>query len=223
MESAGLESKRYEMFLNNQDYNSEEKTEGILPHKKLRGFVEKLLKKRVPNPSDAEDIAQDVFRRSWQWADSHHQQLPLEDWKKLIAKITFNEINRFYSKKREVLLDDLVADETTFDVADNSVCPQFILEIAQELRLLPFRQRLSIVLHEGEILPYLKVVLSNRDLAELLEISEQALILLEPKIPLSESQITELIKSLTNKPCKSSIRDERSKGRKSLRRRLFGI
>lgn len=222
MESAGLESTRCSMFLNNHDYNSEEKTESVLPHKQLRGFVEKLLKKRISNPSDAEDIAQDVFRRSWQWADSNDKQLSFDDWKRLIAKITFNEINRFYAKKNEVLLDDLTEDETTPEIADNSLCPQFILEIAQELRLLPFRQRLSIVLHEGEILPYLKVVLSNRDLAELLEISEQTLILLEPKIPLSETQITELIESITQKPCKSSIRDERSKGRKSLRRRLFG-
>jgi DNA-directed RNA polymerase specialized sigma24 family protein len=195
----------------------------VLPYKQLRGFVDKLLRRRVSKPADAEDIAQNVFQRSWQWAERQENTLSLDDWKRLIAKISFNEINRFYAKKSEALLDDFATEENPVEIEDSSMNPQFILEIAEELRGLPFRQRLSIVLHEAEILPYLRIILSDAEIAQILEISEQTFLKLMPEIPLSETQIVGLIEALTNKPCKSSIRDERCKGRKTLKRRLFGI
>ena len=213
----------YDMFLNNHKHSSEEETESILPYKQLRRFVDKILQRRVNKPADAEDIAQNVFQRSWQWAERQENSLSLEDWKRLIAKISFNEINRFYAKKSDLLLDDFSTEENQVEIVDPAMNPQFILEIAEELRQLPFRQRLSIVLHEAEILPYLKIILSDLQIAQLLEISGQTFSRLMPEIPLSETQIIELIESLTQKPCKSSIRDERCKGRKTLKRRLFGI
>lgn len=217
-----LRQKEKIMFFNDDKHNSEERSEKILPYQQLRRFVEKILRKRVNKPSDVEDISQDVFRRSWQWANNNDKSLSLNDWKKLIAKITFNEVNRFYAKKTDLLTDDFLPEDSQVELVEPTLSPQFILEIAEELRALPFRQRLSIVLHEAEILPYLKVVLPNQHIAELLEISEKTLLSLENEIPLSEPQIIELIESLTNKPCKSSIRDERCKGRKLLKRRLFG-
>jgi hypothetical protein len=71
-------------------------------------------------------------------------------------------------------------------------------------------------------LPYLKVALPDKYIAQLLEISEDMLYLLESEIPFSDERIAEIIKTLTQKDCKSSIRDERCKGRKLLKRRLFG-
>ena len=178
----------------------------------------------MKRPSDAEDISQDVFRRSWQWAKKQSRTLSNDEWKRLIAKITFNEINRFYSKKTELLSDDLLPEDSDSIEPDPALLnPQFILEIAEQLRTLSFRQRLSVVLHEGEILPYLKVVLPPIYIAKLLEIDEETLLLLEDEIPLSESEITDLIESVTQKECRASIRDERCKGRKILKRRLFKI
>ena len=211
------------MSLNNQDFNSDEdKTEKILPYKQLRGFVERILKGRISKNSDVEDISQDVFRRSWQWVNKHNKQLSLDEWKPLLAKITFNEVNRFYTKKVDLLAEDLSLEETSPEIQQSSASPQFIFEIAEELRGLPFRQRLAVVLYDGEILPYLKVALPDNYIAELLEISQDMLYLLESEIPLSDARIAEIIETLTRKDCKSSIRDERCKGRKLLKRRLFG-
>lgn len=211
------------MSLNNPNHQSEDETNRVLPYKQLRQFVDKLLLRRVSKPADAEDIAQNVFHRSWQWAKRQENSLSLDDWKRLIAKISFNEINRFYSKKADLLFDDYSTEDNPIEIADGALNPQFILEIAEELRQLPFRQRISILLHEAEILPYLRIILSDLQIGQLLEISEQTFVHLLTEVPLSETQITELIETLTNKPCKSSIRDERCKGRKTLKRRLFGI
>lgn len=209
------------MFIDNQNLNSEEShAEAVLPYRQLRGFIEKLLKKRVNTPSDVEDISQDVFRRSWQWINKYDKKISFIEWKPLLAKIAFNEIRRFYSKKTTSLEDSL--EETHNEIRGNRINPQFIFEIAEALLKLPFRQRLAVVLHDGEILPYLKVVLSNRHIAELLEVSEEGLLSIESEIPMSDTQIKEIIEILTQKPCKSSIRDERCKGRKLLKDKLFG-
>lgn len=210
------------MLFNDHNFNSEKNAESVFPFSQLQQFVMKLLKSRVNKFSDVQDISQNVFQRSWQWSYRHDKKLTIEEWKKLIARISFNEINRFYSKKSDLLLEDLLPENTSVEIGDTTINPQFILEIADELHNLAFRQRLSIVLHEAEILPYLKIVLTDNDIAALLEIDVKTLLVLESEIPLSENQIVELIESVTQKPCKSSIRDERSKGRKLLRRRLFG-
>ena len=210
------------MLFNDQEPEIQDIAESILPYKQLRGLVEKILKVRVNRPTDAEDISQNVFRRSWQWAKKHNKSLSTAEWKRLIAKITYNEINRFYSKKTELLSDDFLPEDANLSTPDPSVInPQFILEIAENLRNLSFRQRLSLILHEGEILPYLKVILPTETIADLLEIDEDLLNLLESEIPLSEERIVEVIEQVTEKDCRASIRDERSKGRKLLRRRLF--
>lgn len=211
------------MLFNDQNFKREKNIENVFPFSQLQQFVERLLKSRVNKFSDVQDISQNVFKRSWQWSYRHDKKLSLDEWKKLIARISFNEINRFYSKKSDLLLEDLLPENTSAEIVENTINPQFILEIAEELHNLAFRQKLAIVLHEAEILPYLKIVLSDNDIAKLLEISVETLASLESEIPLSETQIIELIESVTQKPCKSSIRDERSKGRKLLRRRLFGI
>lgn len=212
------------MLLNDQKSDlNEPAAEKILPYRHLRGLVDKILRRRVTESSDIEDISQDVFRRSWQWANKNNKNLTTQEWKRLIAKITFNEINRFYTKKKDILSDDFLPEGDEMTSPDPAILnPQFILEIAEHLRNLSFRQRLSLVLYEGEILPYLKVILSNRIVAELLEIDEGVLNSIESEIPLSEDRIIEIIEHTTKKVCRSSIRDERSKGRKLLRRGLFG-
>lgn len=209
------------MFSNNQKLISEEDSKDVIPYEQLRHFVGRILKRKINTASDVEDISQDVFRRGWQWASKNDKRLSIDDWKRLLAKITFNEINRFYSKQSR-LLEDLTLEEQSPRIATSTINPQFILEIAEELYKLPLRQRLAIILNDAEILPYLKVILPNPYIAKLLEINENTLSLLESEIPVSEARIIEIIESLTQKECKSSIRDERCKGRKSLRRRLFG-
>ena len=211
-------------MLYNEPENSEtqDSSESVLPYTQLKGLVRKILSVRVKRPSDADDISQDVFRRSWQWANKHNKSLSTEQWKRLIAKITFNEISRFYSKKTEVLTSDHISDEAQTIEEDPAVLnPQFVLEIAEQLRKLSFRQRLSVVLFGGEILPYLKIILPDSEIAALLEVDEEFLSLLEDEIPLTEDRIAEVIEIVSEKECRSSIRDERAKGRKILRRRLF--
>ena len=209
------------MLPTNRIIHSEENTEILMPYEQLRRFVMKILKRRISTTSDVEDVSQDILRRGWQWSERNNKKLSLNDWKRLLAKISFNEINRFYSKQAP-LLEGSILDEQVLSIVGSTICPQFILEIAEELYKLPLRQRLAIILNDGEILVLLKVVLPNHYIAELLEISEKTLSLLESEIPLSETRIIEIIENLTQKECKSSIRDERCKGRKSLRRRLFG-
>ena len=210
------------MLLNDQKSDVEETTERVLPYKKLRGLVEKILRRRVNKSSDVEDISQDVFRRSWQWANNHNKKLSTDQWKRLIAKITFNEINRFYSKRTDLLTNDFLEEsDETMNPDISIINPQFIIEIAEELRKLSFRQKLSLILSDGEILPYLKVVLPPDCIADLLEIDEETLSMLESEIPLSEQRIVEVIEQITNKDCRASIRDERCKGRQLLKRRLF--
>ena len=142
--------------------------------------------------------------------------------KPLLARIAFNEVKRFYTKRIDLLADDLIPDGRLPETQKSSATPQFILEIAEVLSELTFRQKLSVVLSNGEILPYLKVALPDKYIAELLEISTDMLYLLESEVPLTDERISEIITSITKKDCKSSIRDERCKGRKQLQRRLFG-
>lgn len=201
---------------------NKENPETVLPYRELRRFVEKLLKSRVQNRTDVEDISQNVFQRSWRWATRQDRRLSLDEWKRLIARISFNEINRFHTKRVEDLYEDVLPEDALAEIVEPALNPQFILEIAQELRLLPFRQRIAIVLSEGEILPYLKVLLSDAEIADLLEIGPELYREIEGRVPLTDAETAEFIERATSKPCRSSLRDDRCKGRKALKRRLFG-
>ena len=65
------------------------------------------------------------------------ERLSETEWKSLIAKITFNEINRYYSKKPLVLTDDhLEKDQEQQNLDDSIISPQLVIEIAEELRKL---------------------------------------------------------------------------------------
>ena len=57
------------MSQNNEEIDCLDNTEEILPYRKLRGFVDRILRKRLSKASDVEDVSQNVFQRSWQWTN----------------------------------------------------------------------------------------------------------------------------------------------------------
>src|ERR1700727_863040 len=66
---------------------------------RLRNFI----RRRVPDPGDAEDILQDVF---YELVEAYRMMKPVEQMTAWLFRVARNRITALFRKKRPVLLDD---------------------------------------------------------------------------------------------------------------------
>jgi RNA polymerase sigma-70 factor (ECF subfamily) len=125
--------------------------------------------KMLGNPSDAEDIAQQVFIRVWKSAARYEPQAKFTTWLFTITRnLVFNEVRR---RQRKPTVSVQEREETTHrvieDVQGSSPDEELLRSemeaaIDRAIEALPEKQRLAVVLRRYEEMPYeeIGVVLS---------------------------------------------------------------
>ena len=129
--------------------------------KKLLGFI----RKRIPDPSEAEDVLQDVF---YQLTESYRLPEPIEQVSAWLFTVARNKITDLFRKKRPELLKDQHVNPSNDDteaegfnladiLPDTSAGPEasmfrkaMIEELEEALDELPEEQREVFVMHELE-------------------------------------------------------------------------
>ena len=131
--------------------------------------------KMLGNPSDAEDIAQQVFLRIWQHAKSYRPDAKFTTYLFTITRnLVFNETRR-RSRKKEISLDTADTSGSHHEPGDAPHRQPDASLLEAELRIavdraiasLPETQRLAVILRRYEDLSY-------EEIAEVLELSVSA-------------------------------------------------
>jgi RNA polymerase sigma-70 factor (ECF subfamily) len=127
------------------------------------------------SPSDAEDIAQQVFLRVWQHAKSYRPDAKFTTYLFTIARnLVFNETRR-RSRKKEIPLETSDLSDTHHEPGDalhrqpDASCLEAELRDAVDkaIATLPETQRLAVILRRYEDLSY-------EEIAEVLDLSVSA-------------------------------------------------
>lgn len=185
----------------------------------------KLINKRVENEQDADDLTQEVTFRGWNTIIANPERFDLDTDEKIrsyFAVIAFNEIRRFYKKKSQTL--EIQVDEEILSLNQSTLISyENCLEKCQTIcTVLTFKQRLTLFLRNEFLLYTMVNQISKSNVALMMQISETDLdeILLE--IPLDEQEIKLTIEKLMNTKLRTSVKDERWKGIKKLKR-IFNL
>jgi len=119
--------------------------------------LRKFISSRVPDPSDAEDILQDVF---YELTETYALLKPIENAGAWLFRVARNRITDLFRKKRPESLDDPVGVEgltledllPSLDAGPDAAYARSVLleEIQEALADLPEEQRQVFVAHEME-------------------------------------------------------------------------
>ncbi|MFV1994562.1 MAG: RNA polymerase sigma factor [Verrucomicrobiales bacterium] len=117
--------------------------------------------KMMGNPSDAEDLAQQVFVRIWKSASRYEPRAKFTTWLFTITRnLVFNEMRRRY-RKHEVSMEAaqeeyhiLLPDKNNPRPDDAALHEELQRAIDAAIDKLPEKQRLAVILRRYENLPY---------------------------------------------------------------------
>lgn len=189
--------------------------EGLL---KLRHFVYKLVAKRVQKSEDADDITQEVFFRGLRslGLDSLEKNalFSYQQIEKYLTVIAHNEIRRYYKNQPTILVD--ISEDELHNIPADLISAETGLIILEILGDLPIKQRLIYFLQTELLLKTFINTFSLRLVAKTLELSEGSVENLATKVPFKDEQLKEVVEQIMAKELKSSVRDERWKGKKFL-------
>lgn len=117
--------------------------------------------KMLGGPSDAEDIAQQVFLRIWKSAARYEPQAKFTTWLFTITRnLVFNESRRRKRKptvsveEREEEYHLVVEDSSSTTPSDDLLHSELEDAVDRAIQNLPEKQRLAVVLRRYEELPY---------------------------------------------------------------------
>lgn len=130
--------------------------------------------KMLGNPSEAEDIAQQVFVRVWKSASRYQPQAKFTTWLFTITRnLVFNEVRRRKRKpavsmeEREEDFHLMEADRSTISPDDSVLQTELEEAIDSAISNLPEKQRMAVVLRRYEEMPY-------EDIGKVLELTVPA-------------------------------------------------
>jgi RNA polymerase sigma factor (sigma-70 family) len=135
---------------------------------RLRNFV----RRRVPDPRDAEDILQDVF---YELVEANRLLMPIEHITGWLFRVARNRITDFFRKRRPENFSDIeVADENDDTVSVEELLPSpdagpdalyarrlLLDELAHALAKLPAEQREVFIAHEIEGRSFKEIALAT--------------------------------------------------------------
>jgi RNA polymerase sigma-70 factor (ECF subfamily) len=117
--------------------------------------------KMLGNPSEAEDIAQQVFVRVWKSAGRYEAQAKFTTWLFTITRnLVFNEVRRRQRKptvsvdEREETTHRTVEDLQAISPDDEMLQAELEEAINRAIQNLPEKQRMAVVLRRYEEMPY---------------------------------------------------------------------
>ncbi len=117
--------------------------------------------KMLGNPTDAEDIAQQVFIRVWKSAARYEPQARFTTWLFTITRnLVFNEVRRRQRKptvsveEREETTHRVLEDAKGSSPDDEVLRAEMEAAVDRAIEALPEKQRLAVVLRRYEEMPY---------------------------------------------------------------------
>ena len=118
--------------------------------------------KMVSNPSDVEDICQEVFVKVYQNLSGFQFGSKVSTW---IAKIAYNTTLNFLEKKKVPLFEDCSADDVSLEnLSGNQITPDEIMEgdvissvLHEEIYQLPVQYRTIISLYHLDEMSYKEI------------------------------------------------------------------
>ncbi len=128
---------------------------------KHQGSVIGTIAKMTSRPSEAEDLAQQVFVRVWKSATRYEPSAKFTTWLfTIVRNLVFNETRRMY-RKHEVSMD-AQAEENHFETPDTVTPLPDTMVLHDELRdaadkaiaALPEQARMAVILRRFEDTPY---------------------------------------------------------------------
>ena len=166
--------------------------------------VQKIVQRRIGLGwvGEASDLVQGIALRLLNWRNKYQdksEQMSPDEWQDFAARTTYNELNRQFKKGQpaKISLDEISEIKSSeFIQGQSKVELESLVQVVwQEICSLTLRQRRALLLHTLKLSIYLKQGgVTNRSLAESLEISEDEWIELEENIPLYYSEIAELFR-----------------------------
>ncbi len=147
--------------------------------------------------ANGSDLVQEVALRLWRWRHNYQEKtekMSGEDWNAFAARTAYNEVNRHFSSEKN---ESKVPLETVSEIEEPSVEGQtevevfsLIHQVWQEICQLSLRQRRALLLHSQELIIYfLQSGITEKELAQVLELSEGDWNDIRNRLPLTDAQI----------------------------------
>lgn len=152
--------------------------------------------------TDAPDILQKVILQLLTWRENNPnkiEEMSDQEWQSFASKATYRAVNRRLAGK-ENLLEPLL--DKAFEISSgNLIVGNTVAEVAsltlmfwQGICQLSLRQRRALLLGSESLLVILRIGgIANRDLSEVLELSESELLEIINRLPFKDAQIAQLI------------------------------
>lgn len=207
------------MLLNNGEKNKQE-----IPLSRVRQFVYKLIRRRVPTNEDAEDLTQNVLFKGWWSNERNFDRLNFEtedDFLRYFSIIARHEIIRFQSEQVKTVASNDAEKELLLMIQAETLSPEYCLEIIGSLCSLSLKHRLVLILGQPNLLNSFQNLFSMKTIAEMLDLNESWLEKLANEIPLNEDDIKAVVEIMMDKKINTKVSDERWKARKGLKEIIF--
>lgn len=167
--------------------------------------VEKIVNRKLSFSlkSEAADLIQVVALRLWKWRDKYAEKssrMSADEWQSFAARTAYNEVNRFYSKKKflKVPIEDVPAIAAQYPIEGDSKTEvvSLVRLVWQEICGLTLRQKRALIFHSQQLVVYLlNSGISDDELSETLEISTDEWHKIRLELPLSDMKIAHLMKN----------------------------
>lgn len=177
--------------------------------------VQKIVRRKVAfsDPSESSDMVQGIALRLWRWREKFREkseEMSPEEWQSFAARTAYNEINRHFSTK---FTETVPLDEALAVVESKSATGEFNVEFGSLLQFLwqdicrmTIRQRRALLLHSHQlIVDFLWSGISEKELAAILDLTDENWLKVKIELPLSDARIAEL-PSGKNQTFESSVR-----------------
>jgi len=178
--------------------------------------------------SEASDLVQGIALRLLNWRDRNpekSEKMSPDEWQSFAAKTAYNEINRHYSDNSKINVVPLdsayeCAEETVAGQSETEVC-SIVCEVWQGTCNLSLRQRRALIFGSQELVVYfLKIGITDEELAENLSLTMDEWESIKEKLPLMDIQIAEILKEKGNQKSVKAIANSIKKARHEARARL---
>jgi hypothetical protein len=205
--------------------NSEDSFLAALP------VVRKIVRRRFVSlrQAEASDLEQGIVLRLLKWREKYpeiSEEMSPGDWESFAARTAYNEANRHFSKNAAAVnlpLDAAAAIESYERLAGDSDAEFQSLAsyLWQETCGLSLRQRRALLFKSWRLVVYfLKSGISDAELAQIVELSENEWLEVKIKIPLSDASIARLSGANLERPNLESIIKSIKKARYEARAKL---
>jgi len=203
--------------------NSEDSFLAALP------VVRKIVRRRFVSfgQAEASDLEQGIVLRLLKWREKYpdiSENMSSGDWESFAARTAYNETNRHFSKSAAHLPLDAASEVESYErlVGNSDAEFQSLASFVwQETCQLSLRQRRALLFKSWRLIVYfLKGGISDAELAQSLNLSENEWLEVKIKIPLSDASIARFNGITEKRPNLESVIKSIKKARHEARARL---